>query len=1394
MATKELKYMGLVGKEIIQSKIWLNPNAPKPPELNYKEVYPITVYDAVKETMEADAKTLKQVLDSIHQELLNKQPIFSAKPAEYLMTFAGIAGGVGSIITTRDIPWDPTKQRHDRIPTEKAVGDLLLKLGLVDKDGNVDPNGGTKVDWKNVIGRPNLYTEMGNHEDGFMTQLATTDAINDVNSKVDILTSDTDGKFKVVTDKLDAHTSNINNPHHVTIDQIGAISKEAFEFHVENFDNPHKVTKLQVGLGNADDTSDVNKPISKATQDSLDIINKMIQDMNSTMETFVIDIKYDQPSGILNVTFKNGSKVNLFIPIDGLIDEIKYDKDTKQLLAIELGGHVNKIDISELFVRYLGGVTSHITIEIDDTNEMGTHVINAMINPRSVTGDEIADDSVITRIIKDQSVTTDKIKDLSITTIKLSNKSVTTEKIAELAVTSVNIADRAVTGRTLFSSTINNRLLGVLAGDSDPAWIQANSEMIADNAVRSIHLFGKSVITDKLDDKAVTTSKLDDLSVTNGKLANLGITNDKIANATIAGTKLISDILLFGTPRINARPSEAANNNQVTDTFWVNNKINKAKMRNDNIIDRAIDGRTLFSSSTSNRILGVLSANSDPSWMQVNNAMMADNSVSTNTIIDFNVTDIKIGDTAIKSRHITNLSLLTDHFSEGAVTSTKIWKSENANRLLAALTKNGHPIYTQLNRGMMPDGVVGTNQVEDRSIVMSKLGTSSKNNRLLGVVLNNTDPIWIQATSDMLGDRSVTGRVLFSSSVKNRILAVTEIGSDPAWLQLTGDMIKDGTITNNNLGLSIVNGDNIQNKTIKSNKIADHTIDTINIAPRAITGAEIFTSPVPNRVLAISTAPYSTPDWLQVSTGMIEDKAISREKMFQSEHPYRVLAATQGNVPPEYIKITSDFIVDDSIIPQKLVHNFVLFGIPETTEHPAPDADNRQIPDTYWVRKTVANMINDFNPRILFDTVSAEMIQNRCIDGTKLFSTSKGARVLGVTRANADPEYILIEENLIVDGAVTNNKIQKDVTLMGSPSIQTRPFVGASDALGGGQLVPDCQWVLDAIQINKNGAIKFDPEFFVETPYGLSLNLVNILTSRSEIDKLFTDPSSGTGTGSTGGTGTGTGGGAALVNDSIITEYIVNRAITGDKLFTTSTPNRLLGVISPNTSPQYVQVVNDMVSNRAINGRTLFTSAAANKILGVITPGSDPAWMLINYDMMDRNSVGTYNLRDKNVTNVKIADRAVDGRTLFSSTTPSRILGVLNADSDPTWMQINYDMIAPAVVGKIHLQNDVITTPKICNYAVTQVKLEEGPIIDNVRLVDKSVTTNKLGDQAVENINIKDHTIQSQKLVNDIQLPGHPTVAPDNGTSYQTRQLRNTIISANAPSGGQDGDIWLRYI
>jgi hypothetical protein len=88
---------------------------------------------------------------------------------------------------------------------------------------------------------------------------------------------------------IDSNSGNLSShiaaldPHPQYETSVEAQSK--VDAHANRVDNPHSVTKTQIGLSNADNTSDLNKPISTATQAAL-------------------NLKYDasNPSGYVNAT------------------------------------------------------------------------------------------------------------------------------------------------------------------------------------------------------------------------------------------------------------------------------------------------------------------------------------------------------------------------------------------------------------------------------------------------------------------------------------------------------------------------------------------------------------------------------------------------------------------------------------------------------------------------------------------------------------------------------------------------------------------------------------------------------------------------------------------------------------------------------------------------------------------------------------------------------------------------------------------------------------------------------------------------------------------------------------------------------------------------------------
>lgn len=99
---------------------------------------------------------------------------------------------------------------------------------------------------------------------------------------------------------LTAHVDDVSNPHDITKAQVGlgnadntsdvnkpvstaqrqAIDavKTVVDNHIANKSNPHDVTKAQVGLGNADNTSDVNKPVSTAQRAAIDVVQDNLDD------------------------------------------------------------------------------------------------------------------------------------------------------------------------------------------------------------------------------------------------------------------------------------------------------------------------------------------------------------------------------------------------------------------------------------------------------------------------------------------------------------------------------------------------------------------------------------------------------------------------------------------------------------------------------------------------------------------------------------------------------------------------------------------------------------------------------------------------------------------------------------------------------------------------------------------------------------------------------------------------------------------------------------------------------------------------------------------------------------------------------------------------------------
>ena len=98
---------------------------------------------------------------------------------------------------------------------------------------------------------------------------------------------ETNRNISDINSTITSEVTRINQELQTTTTNINTLDSKV-DGHINNQNNPHNVTKEQIGLGNVDNTSDLNKPISTQTQTALDGLNQTItnnfNNLNSSIE------------------------------------------------------------------------------------------------------------------------------------------------------------------------------------------------------------------------------------------------------------------------------------------------------------------------------------------------------------------------------------------------------------------------------------------------------------------------------------------------------------------------------------------------------------------------------------------------------------------------------------------------------------------------------------------------------------------------------------------------------------------------------------------------------------------------------------------------------------------------------------------------------------------------------------------------------------------------------------------------------------------------------------------------------------------------------------------------------------------------------------------------------
>ena len=170
--------------------------------------------------------------------------------------------------------------------------------------------------------------------------------------------------------------------------------------HITDYNNPHKVTKDQVGLGNVDNTSDVNKPISDAQQREFNRINQSLLNNTDNVNSALLDVanikstvnslsqEQEYTKGMLDTIDSSITNINSNIAsinrnIESTVSRIDRDLSTKADADkyLPLTGGTMKGDILSPSYKKIGGTSEQVlladgsiatTISIDTLNSILT--------------------------------------------------------------------------------------------------------------------------------------------------------------------------------------------------------------------------------------------------------------------------------------------------------------------------------------------------------------------------------------------------------------------------------------------------------------------------------------------------------------------------------------------------------------------------------------------------------------------------------------------------------------------------------------------------------------------------------------------------------------------------------------------------------------------------------------------------------------------------------------------------------------------------------------------------------------------------------------------------------------------------------------------------------------
>ena len=1055
---------------------------------------------------------------------------------------------------------------------------------------------------------------------------------------------------------------------------------------------------------------------------------------------------------------------------------------------------------------------------IDTAHIADGQVTHVKLASDAVDGDNIADDSINSEHYVDGSIDTAHLAALSVTTPKIANTNITTAKLDNNAVTSAKILDGNVTTAKLADTSVT-------------------TAKIADDAVTAAKLAAGAVDASAIGSAAINSANIVDTAISTAKIADNAVTAAKIAADAVGASELANGIV-----DVNKLASNAVTTAKIADSAVTSAKIATNAVTDAEIATGTLDNRYYTEAESDARYFNISSGETikDGDVFPDNDTTIATTAAINDRIIDL-VDEVGGFDIIASEQHFPNTNpggttgqsavLSVKEASTNLVPSGTTVTISNGNLANNAnITITGVPSTIPTGFGFLVESTSTTHTYTFHRLVpkATEVTTVAGNISNINAVANNASNI----------NSAVSNASNINSAVSNasNINTVANVSSNVS------------TVATNIVNINSVAGNSSNINAVQSNATNINTVAGNNANVTSVAGNNANVTTVASNIANVNTVggAISNVNSVAGSISNVNTVATNLTDVNNFGDTYQI-ASSDPSARADGSSLQEGDLLFNTTSDQIKVYNGTAWqGGVTATGNFAIKTGNTFTGDNVY-NDNVKAKFGTGNDLEIFHNASDSVINDagtgnlklQTGGSTKLEITSTGATVSGniAVTGNVDGRDLAADGTKldgIASGATAFANIVEDTSpqLGGNLDVQAQEIT-TSTSNGNIKVTPNGTGVVEVkgaggndgtlqlnCSVNSHGIKLKSPPHSAAANYTLTFPV----NDGNNHELLKSD-----GNGNLSWT---TVGSDNMATNAVITASIADSAVTTAK------------------------IADDAVTAAKILDATVGTSALANNSVTLAkleqgtssndgkflraNNGADPTFETITSTPAD-GSITTAKLADANVTTAKLAAGAVTNAKIGDAQINSNKLDT-NA--------VTTAKITALSVTTAKIADDAITTAKLAADAVTASELSNGIVNDN-KLASNAVTNAKIADDAVDEANLKvsnsptngyvltaqsgntggltwaaqqDTTYTagfgitvngSNQIINtlsatDLSLGNVEntalstwsgstnittlgTVSTVTSTAPGTAGVRKIYTSTSSPSGGANGDIWIKY-